>query len=51
MKGTLISGKIVLQTCYPVHTSRHLGYIVMATGGLNPGISGLEDYILRHTNR
>jgi len=28
-----------------------VGYIVLASGGLNPAISGLQDYILRHTDR
>jgi len=48
MKETLISGKFLFsQTCCTVPTSRRLGYIVLATGGLNPGTSGLA----RHTDR
>jgi hypothetical protein len=44
MKERLISGKILLSlTCSTVHTSRRLGYIVPAIGGLNPGNSGLEE--------
>jgi hypothetical protein len=38
-------------TCCTEHTSRHRGYIVMATGVLNLGISGLEDFIMRHMDR
>src|SRR6267378_4223701 len=52
MKETLISGKILLSlTCCAVHTSRRLGYIVPAIGGLNPGNSGLEDNVPRHMDR
>src|SRR6267378_5127070 len=52
MKETLISGKILLSlTCCAVHTSRRLGYIVPAIGGLNPGNSGLEDNVLRRMDR
>jgi hypothetical protein len=52
VKEMLILGKFLLsQTCCSVHTSRRVGYIVMATGGLNAGISGLEDHIPRHAER
>jgi hypothetical protein len=52
MKETLISGKILLSlTCCTVHTSRRLGYIVPAIGGLNPGNSGLEDNVPRRMDR
>ena len=51
MKETLISGEILLSLkCCTVHTSRRLGYIVLATGGLNPAISSLEDNILCQTH-
>jgi len=52
MKETLISGKNFLSlTCCTVHTSRRLGYIVPAIGGLNPGNSGLEDNVPRRMDR
>jgi hypothetical protein len=33
------------------HTSRRRGHILVATGVLNLGISGLEDHYMQHINR
>src|SRR5258708_6628627 len=33
------------------HTLRRQGHTVMATGVMHPGISGLEDYIMRRIDR
>ena len=52
MKESLNSRKFLFSpTCCTVHTSRRQGHIVVATGGLNLGISGLEDYIVRRLDR
>lgn len=37
--------------CCMGHTSRRQGHIVMATGVLHVGISGLEDYVMRRIER
>ncbi len=52
MKETLISGKFLFSgdVLYAAYIAT-LGYIVLASGGLNPAISGLQDYVLRHTDR
>src|ERR1700687_897169 len=52
MEKVLNSGKLFFHTraVWDIHRGAR-GCIVMATGVLNLGISGLEDYIMRHIDR
>ena len=51
-RETPIPKKVMsLNVCCTEHTWRRQGHIVMATGVLNLGISGLEDFIMRRIDR